>query len=1001
MKRRLPAAPLGSLIVLAFLSVAPPARAQTQGATADFTFLPASPKAGDEVQFTDASSGFIFGWYWSFGDAGTSGDQNPSHVYPVPGVYAVTLTVIDRNLNQLSVTKSVSVSAGGTADFSFEPVAPTVGQSVAFTDRSSPASAWAWDFGDGATSTQQNPTHTYASAGAKTVKLTITASGANGSATKTLTVQASSLNADFAYFPTNPVTNQAVSFQDTSSGSPTGWSWNFGDGATSMDRNPSHAYAAAGTYTVGLTVTGGGGLANSQTKRVTVTAAPTGAFTAKVVRSNEINSDTANGNGIPEPGERATLYVSVSNGTSRTQPAVVGLLVPKTPGITMIVDQVEYGTVAAGASAVPPGVPFEFFADPSVPCAAVLSFDLRLTYGGQPSFPIPLTVKLGSSPCAPPKDTPPSVTVEDGTMTGAAYSVGSSAAVFFTGKGSKSITGYKVELSRDGGASFNETVSDGDAAGVGPHLVAFTVKGPETAHARLRITAKVADGTTVSTGSRGDFTITSGAGGAGVARLPAVVQVAGVQGTFFTTEATIASPDRAAAVSLTFTPTGQLPIVLPKPLVMQRGTRFFPDVFQPFRDQGVLGTETAGVGTLTATVGGVPNPVILARVVNLPATGIGTFGLSFLSSTADAGAFTSEAWVSGLVTNAQFRSNISVAHAGGGSGGPLSLTLELYDGATGQQVSGSPRPIFLAPNGFVQINNFQGFGVTSTGVYLARFTRTSGDDQFRAYGTIIDAITGDASFVDGSAPNPNGAASVHLASIVEASGQFGSFFTSDVTLVNRSATETAKVSLHLDSSQGPFDVANAFTLGPRQAQVVRSVVDYLNDKGAKLSGTVVGPLTATFSSGDGYASVRTASARLNRDPTTGTYGLSFAGRRDAEEAVANVLLVGAKKSTSYRTNLSLVNVGATPITLSYQLVSAAYYQTSKAVDATLAPGAFAQVNDIVGSTPSGGAAGAAGGTPGDYFVLVTRTSGNASWQAYLTILDNVTNDGSFVEMVKR
>jgi PKD repeat protein len=40
-----------------------------------------------------------------------------------------------------------------------------------------------------------------------------------------------------------------------SDGSLTAWTWRFGDGSTSEDREPSHTYAASGTYTVRLTVT--------------------------------------------------------------------------------------------------------------------------------------------------------------------------------------------------------------------------------------------------------------------------------------------------------------------------------------------------------------------------------------------------------------------------------------------------------------------------------------------------------------------------------------------------------------------------------------------------------------------------------------------------------------------------------------------------------------------------------------------------------------------------
>jgi trimeric autotransporter adhesin len=48
-----------------------------------------------------------------------------------------------------------------------------------------------------------------------------------------------------------------VAFTDSSTGSPTSWSWDFGDGGTSTAQSPSHTYQAAGTYTVKLTVLDG------------------------------------------------------------------------------------------------------------------------------------------------------------------------------------------------------------------------------------------------------------------------------------------------------------------------------------------------------------------------------------------------------------------------------------------------------------------------------------------------------------------------------------------------------------------------------------------------------------------------------------------------------------------------------------------------------------------------------------------------------------------------
>ena len=60
-----------------------------------------------------------------------------------------------------------------------------------------------------------------------------------------------------AFSPTATTTGDApltVQFTDTSSGNPTSWLWNFGDGATSSQRNPSHTYDRGGVFTVNLVV---------------------------------------------------------------------------------------------------------------------------------------------------------------------------------------------------------------------------------------------------------------------------------------------------------------------------------------------------------------------------------------------------------------------------------------------------------------------------------------------------------------------------------------------------------------------------------------------------------------------------------------------------------------------------------------------------------------------------------------------------------------------------
>ncbi|NVK63460.1 MAG: PKD domain-containing protein [Flavobacteriales bacterium] len=125
---------------------------------------------------------------------------------------------------------------------------------VDFTDASTNMDAWSWDFGDGNTSTQQNPTHTYATGGTYTVCLIATS--ACDADTVCTTVTVSDCVSPTSSFTETLSSNGVVDFTSTStSNGTTTFAWDFGDGGTSTDENPSYTYTANGTYTVCLTVT--------------------------------------------------------------------------------------------------------------------------------------------------------------------------------------------------------------------------------------------------------------------------------------------------------------------------------------------------------------------------------------------------------------------------------------------------------------------------------------------------------------------------------------------------------------------------------------------------------------------------------------------------------------------------------------------------------------------------------------------------------------------------
>jgi subtilisin family serine protease len=81
--------------------------------------------------------------------------------------------------------------------------------------------------------------------------------------------------AQFAATPTGGLVPVTVTFADQTTGRPTSWVWNFGDGGTATAQNPSHTYAAPGAYTVTLTARNALGVdGETKTAYVTASAAP-------------------------------------------------------------------------------------------------------------------------------------------------------------------------------------------------------------------------------------------------------------------------------------------------------------------------------------------------------------------------------------------------------------------------------------------------------------------------------------------------------------------------------------------------------------------------------------------------------------------------------------------------------------------------------------------------------------------------------------------------------
>lgn len=247
--------------------------------TPDTAITTATTVAFDASDASDPD-GTLAAYEWAWGDGATGTGKTAQHRFTTNAAFNVCLNVTDDKGGRAHACRVVDVAnLGPTVDFTFAPLgddaAPAATRPVAFTgvatDPDGTVAAWAWDFG-GATSDAQSPTHTFSTPGARNVTLTVTDDdGQTRSVTKEVLVLAVPV-ADFLATPNAPTDVQDVAFTDASAtanpGGVVAWSWDFGDGETSTQQNPTHRYDDDGAYEVTLVVRDASGIYSAPLVRV-------------------------------------------------------------------------------------------------------------------------------------------------------------------------------------------------------------------------------------------------------------------------------------------------------------------------------------------------------------------------------------------------------------------------------------------------------------------------------------------------------------------------------------------------------------------------------------------------------------------------------------------------------------------------------------------------------------------------------------------------------------
>lgn len=133
-----------------------------------------------EYSFTNTSTNAT-SYEWDFGDGNMSTEASPTHVYATPDEYTITLIASNDAGLSTTLSKTITILAPVTADFTFEPD-PEDFRTIHFMDASVGAETLLWEFGDGYQFTGMNPVHTYIEDGIYLVTLTATSITGNSDA---------------------------------------------------------------------------------------------------------------------------------------------------------------------------------------------------------------------------------------------------------------------------------------------------------------------------------------------------------------------------------------------------------------------------------------------------------------------------------------------------------------------------------------------------------------------------------------------------------------------------------------------------------------------------------------------------------------------------------------------------------------------------------------------------------------------------------------------------
>lgn len=530
--------------------------------------------------------------------------------------------------------------------------------------------------------------------------------------------------------------------------------------------------------------------------------------------------------------------------------------------------------------------------------------------------------------------------------------------------------------------SYAWDLGDGRTAAGAEISATFARPGGRTA------TVTVTDGAGATAAASVSFTVREPVVATGVSKLlPVVLDVKGVGGAPFTTEATIvsraASPARAL---LSYTASAGEGSGWAGLDVAAGETKVIPDVIAFLRAQGlpIPADGSSQVGTLRVTLPGTTDPAALfvGGRTSTPGDG-GSFGLFY----ADAAPTSTTATVAGLQENGAMRSNLAVVNTGPD---PVTISVRLV-GPLGQDL-GALEDAALPAWGWKQYNRPL-LGRAESG--RAVLARLSGGASFSGYGVLNDAGTSDGSYVPPLLPGASGAADRLVPVVLDVKGLGASRYATELTLANLGAAPLALELVYTATAEfGGGSGRVPLTLAAGEQRLLPSAIGFLRagglpipGGGASAAGSLLVKAPAGTAPGDLFAGARTYTGSTVRE---GAFGVFYPGLTLSEAASGTAWVHGLQQNGAMRSNLAFVNFGdAGPLTIRVTFFGEGGQALADPEEWTLAPGEWRQLGQPLGSR--GAAAGSA---------RLERVSGLSRFLAYGVLNDAATSDGSYLPMAR-